>query len=105
MILLLLRRSDEHSILIIRSVNRFLERVSRGVLHDACEQTYFEVRVEWIHLNQEAQILFSRPIEEREFARKHGGEVMSYITALPFDRETCITSTCAFTLIYFSPCV
>jgi hypothetical protein len=68
-------------------VDRFLERVSRGVLYDAWQQTYFEVRVEWTQLSQEAQILFSKPIEERELTRKHVGEVMSYITALPLDQN------------------
>ena len=68
-------------------VDRFLERVSRAVLYDAYQQTYFAARAEWTHLSQEAQVLFSKPIEERELIRKHVGEVMSYLTALPFDRN------------------
>lgn len=80
----------------------FLERVSRGVLYDACQQTYFGARVEWTHLSQEVQVLFSRPIQERELTRKHVGEVMSYITALPFDQNVQYVNLRFYTHLLFA---
>jgi hypothetical protein len=41
--------------------------------------------MEWTHLGKEAQVLFSNPMEEGELKRKHVGEVMSYLTALPVE--------------------
>jgi hypothetical protein len=83
-------------------VDRFIERVSRGVLYNACQQTYFAARVEWTHLSQEAQVLFARPIEGRELTRKHIGEVMSYITALPFDHNVQYVNLRFYTHLLFA---
>ncbi len=83
-------------------VDRFMERVSRAVLYDAYQQTYFRAHVDWTHLDQEAQILFSKPIDETEMARKHVGEVMSYLTAPPFPPDVHHVNLRFFTNLLFA---